>query len=316
MLFDLFVIFVTLLATLLLETLDHDGARWRTTVRVVLSLRLIRLLRVLWNVSSARRVVVSFFTLLPAAAALLTTTLNFMLFFAAMGIDLFGGGITTDTSGAIISREDAETLGASAFGESGYYPASFNDLPSAIVTLFILLVVNDWNVVVSGYVAVWGIKARVFFAIFYLSGVVIMLNILIAFVIETYHQVDEHHQETATRLTVGAAMQNDTFSLQMPRLARSDDGGGGGAAAEHRGGGAGSGLAKGADGGELGTVAEVDDEEEPSMYAVELQDISYLRPTERRELLVRLVTPLGVALHRSQSTEFLQAAAPSAAPTR
>ena len=95
------------------------------------------------------------------AAGLLTTTLNFMLFFAAMGIDLFGGGITSDTeSGAIISREDAETLRASAFGENGYYPASFNDLPSALVTLFILLVVNDWNVVVSGYVAVWGISGQ------------------------------------------------------------------------------------------------------------------------------------------------------------
>ena len=161
MVFDLLLILAMLLAEVLLETLDHAGARWRTTVRVVLSLRLIRLLRTLWHAPHARRVLVSFVTLLPAAAGLLTTTLNFMLFFAAMGIDLYGGGITFDTeSGAIISREDAETLRASAFGENGYYPASFNDLPSALMTLFILLVVNDWNVVVSGYVAVWGIKAE------------------------------------------------------------------------------------------------------------------------------------------------------------
>lgn len=73
MIFDLLTILAMLLAEVLLETLDHAGAHWRTTVRVVLS---------------------------------------------------------------------------------------FNDLPSALATLFILLVVNDWNVVVSGYVAVWSIKAR------------------------------------------------------------------------------------------------------------------------------------------------------------
>ena len=161
-------------------------------------------------------------------------------------------------------------------------------------------------------------QGALFFALFYLSGVVIMLNILIAFVIETYHQVEEHHQETATRLTVGGAMQNDTFSLQMPRLAdaaRSDDGSTG--AAVPGGGRAGSSPVEGADGGELGAVAEVegDEAEEPSMYAVELQDIPYLRPTERRELLVRLVTPLSVALHRTRD-EFLQAAAPAHTPAR
>ena len=47
-----------------------------------------------------------------------------------IGLNLFGGCITTDTSGAVVPRELVEALAASDFGTAGYFANSFNDVPS------------------------------------------------------------------------------------------------------------------------------------------------------------------------------------------
>ena len=189
----------------------------------------------------------------------------------------------------MVPTEATEALAESMFGQEMYYPHCFNDLASGMVTLFILLVVNDWHVIVSGYVAVWGAHARIFFATFYLCGVVIILNIVIAFVIETYQQLDRHHHESARQLASGSALHNDTFVLKMPKLARADAAAAAAAAA-----------APAAGTGARG--AEAEEEEEPGEFALSLRD-TQLQPLERRELLVRLVTPLGAALHPLPSEE-------------
>lgn len=49
------------------------------------------------------------------------------------------------TSGRVITPEQARALADSDFGKSDYYPNSFNDLPSGFITLFELLVVNNWQ---------------------------------------------------------------------------------------------------------------------------------------------------------------------------
>ena len=38
-----------------------------------------------------------------------------------------------------------DALEASDFGQAGYGPNNFNDLPSGMITLFELLVVNNWQ---------------------------------------------------------------------------------------------------------------------------------------------------------------------------
>eukprot|EP00971_Amphidinium_carterae_P251721 4997591-Amphidinium_carterae.1 len=71
----------------------------------------------------------------------------FMLF-ATMGTHIFGGRI----------RLDSERLIGTAFAEAadgiGYYANNFNDIASATVTLFELMVINDWWVLTGGFAAV------------------------------------------------------------------------------------------------------------------------------------------------------------------
>lgn len=74
---------------------------------------------------------------------------------------------------------------------NNYSLINFNDLLSSYITLFILIVVNNWYVVVAMMVDIKGgnMWYRYFFIVFYYYGVIIGLNIIIAFAIDMYSAV-------------------------------------------------------------------------------------------------------------------------------
>lgn len=101
-------------------------------------------------------------------------------FYAALGLQLFGGTI-------VKTGETGERITNSLFGQSGYWPLSFNDMPSSLVTMFILLHVNNMHVTASGYVAATSTQwAELFFAIYYALAVLLLLNILTAVIINQF----------------------------------------------------------------------------------------------------------------------------------
>ena len=75
---------------------------------------------------------------------------------------------------------------------------NFNDLMSSIITLFVLIVVNNWYVIVAMCVDIKGgnLFVRYFFVIFYYFGVIIGLNIIIAFAIDMYAAVQRLEEQT------------------------------------------------------------------------------------------------------------------------
>merc|ERR1719240_117853 len=84
----------------------------------------------------------------------------------------------------------------------GYHFQNFNDLISAFVTLFTIMVINNWFVVVEMFVSsntanfIW---YRAYFITFYYLSVLIGMNILVAYTIDMYASVerlDEERQRT------------------------------------------------------------------------------------------------------------------------
>lgn len=69
---------------------------------------------------------------------------------------------------------------------------NFNDIISSIVTLFCLLIVNNWFVIVEACVAFKGGNPLYigYFIVFFFVGVNIAANILIAFAIDIYSVVE------------------------------------------------------------------------------------------------------------------------------
>ena len=81
---------------------------------------------------------------------------------------------------------------------SGYATLNFNDVESAFVTLFCVLVVNNWFVVVDGFAAVASRDvARVYFLSFYVIGVLLFLNIVVAFILDAF--LSEYNKARSSR---------------------------------------------------------------------------------------------------------------------
>jgi len=86
-----------------------------------------------------------------------------------------------------------------------YNLMNFNDFISSFITLFALMIVNNWLDIVEVYVDVspWGKNVRWFFFFFYYFSVIIGVNIVVAFSIDMYDSVarlDQERQNTVELL--------------------------------------------------------------------------------------------------------------------
>mmetsp|Transcript_45970 Transcript_45970/g.60921 ORF Transcript_45970/g.60921 Transcript_45970/m.60921 type:complete len:268 (-) Transcript_45970:310-1113(-) len=100
--------------------------------------------------------------------------------YAQLGALLFGGELT---------YSEYYKHGAPPF----YYTLNFNDFGASLVVLFHQMVVNNWFLTVDQYTAIMGegsvIWVRIYFVSFWVTIVLIQLNILIAIVLEIFGSV-------------------------------------------------------------------------------------------------------------------------------
>ncbi len=76
-----------------------------------------------------------------------------------------------------------------------YYLMNFNDFFMSLVTLFHIMVVNNWYVTCNMYCLVSGSSWPIlYFVSFWTSTVFIMLNLVIAFVIDIYESTENETQ--------------------------------------------------------------------------------------------------------------------------
>jgi len=113
--------------------------------------------------------------------------------FALWGMYMFGGIVKADSP--LIAINDGIP--------SDFVLMNFNDLFSSIITLFVLMIVNNWYVIVDMIVMFMDGQTiyRYYFLIFYYFAVIIAVNILMAFAIDIYavvEKVDDKHEENQT----------------------------------------------------------------------------------------------------------------------
>ncbi|OQS07020.1 two pore calcium channel protein 1 [Thraustotheca clavata] len=143
-----------------------------TLSKALLTARCLRVLRLIMNFEYYRAIFLTWVRLLPIGKDLLLVLFCNMNFFASLGHSLFGG---------LISPGRMQTsFPNSTYTTSGYAVNNFNDIPSGMVTLFELLLVNNWFVIAEGHVLVTSAAARLFFIAFWLIGVILTLNLFIA----------------------------------------------------------------------------------------------------------------------------------------
>lgn len=99
----------------------------------------------------------------------------------------------TDPAGS-----DLQKLQGTDYLANGYATLNFNDAECSFVTLFCVLVVNNWFVIVDGFAAVSNRDlARVYFLAFYVVGVLLFLNIVVAFILDAF--LSEYNKARSSR---------------------------------------------------------------------------------------------------------------------
>lgn len=169
------------------------------TVRLILTVRLLRVLRLLARVPRFALVASTCVEVLPAASALLCSLLSLCYVYAALGTSLFGGLVCDGPAPGC----EHELLVGSDYASMSYWPMNFNSRADGMVLLFHLLLVNNWQVTTGAYALVsgWPNCTRAFFVSFYVLAVLVGLNVFQAFVLERF--IDRLSTEAAER---GAAV--------------------------------------------------------------------------------------------------------------
>lgn len=149
--------------------------------------RMLRLLRAL-------RVLPGFMLMVESLWDITTVIMHYMLVIGAVyyvfiiiGMECFSGVLTNENP----------DVAASAYGQDGFETLTFDSVPEASVVLFYQMVVNNWVIIADGLCAAFQNRwPRLYFSAFYVVTVVIVLNMLLAFIIESF-SVQKERRERA-----------------------------------------------------------------------------------------------------------------------
>eukprot|EP00039_Didymoeca_costata_P003861 m.70170 g.70170 ORF g.70170 m.70170 type:complete len:884 (+) comp12111_c0_seq2:340-2991(+) len=160
--------------------------RFATTNReeFVVVLRQLIILRLFEINNQFKEILEIAFELLPQLLSFVVALALVFYTFAIIGMEQFGGTVHKGCCGSsYYGGYDANSTSTAA---DLYYLNNFDTIFSSYVTLFELMVVNNWFVIMDGFVSVTSEWNRLYFMVFYLVTVVIVLNVVIAFILETF----------------------------------------------------------------------------------------------------------------------------------
>jgi two pore calcium channel protein len=168
-------------------------------IRMIVMARVLRLIRLLAAMQTFQLTGKIMAEILPAAVSVVLVLFFTMYLFAVLGMHLFGGMVTRDPANPL-----AFLILDSDFAENEYWANNFNDMLGGMNVLFNLLVVNNWTECQDGFEAVTQSKwNRLFFLAFHMIGVILVNNLVIAFIINSFLQHLEYFRERTEEEMVG-----------------------------------------------------------------------------------------------------------------
>ena len=162
-----------------MEGASIDRLTLSRLIEMTLFIRVLGILTLIYEYRSMRLIVETMRNMLVPLVQLLGVLFVVFYIFAILGMALFGGMREKDYP----SIQDGST-------PNHYYLMNYNDLIFSMVSLFSLMVVNNWMVQVEMYVSAKNTWYSLYFIIFYYFSVLIALNIIVAFTIDMYSSVE------------------------------------------------------------------------------------------------------------------------------
>ncbi|XP_030929786.1 two pore calcium channel protein 1-like isoform X1 [Quercus lobata] len=146
-------------------------------IRYLLLTRMLRLIRLLMYIKRYRAYIATFITLIPSLMPYLGTIFCVLCIYCSLGVQIFGGLVNAGNA----------SLDGTDLSDDDYLLFNFNDYPNGMVTLFNLLVMGNWQVWMQSYKELTGTAwSLTYFVSFYLITVLLLLNLIVAFVLEAF----------------------------------------------------------------------------------------------------------------------------------
>ncbi|XP_024605424.1 voltage-dependent L-type calcium channel subunit alpha-1S [Neophocaena asiaeorientalis asiaeorientalis] len=170
--FDCFVVCSGLLEILLVES----GAMTPLGISVLRCLRLLRIFKITKHWTSLSNLVASLLNSIRCIASLLLLLSLFVVIFALLGMQLFGG------------RYD--------FEDTEVRRSNFDNFPQALITVFQVLTAEDWNSVMYDGIMAYGgptypgVLVCIYFIILFVCGNYILLNVFLAIAVDNLAEAE------------------------------------------------------------------------------------------------------------------------------
>lgn len=220
---DAILIISSLAAEVYVSVEEADGSAAANLTAVSLA-RIVRLMRILRSMRSYRAVFSTLSKMTPVLAGLLSTMALVLYVFAMVGQDLYAGKL----------RRDDPVLAETDYGKLNYYPLNFDNLWSSYVTLFSMMLVNQWHAVRTGFEVAQVSRhsssaensgvAWTFFGFYYVIAVLLVVNVAVAFMLQVFnHYFDSAAHGAAAASALADAGAPAPTSPRTTRLANEDD---------------------------------------------------------------------------------------------
>uniref|UniRef100_G1R4C4 Two pore channel protein 2 n=1 Tax=Nomascus leucogenys TaxID=61853 RepID=G1R4C4_NOMLE len=217
------VLLVLEISTLAVYRLPHPG--WRPEMLGLLSLwDMTRMLNML-IVFRFLRIIPNMKPMAVVASTVLGLVQNMRAFggilvvvyyvFAIIGINLFRGVIVAPPGNSSLAPANGSAP-CGSFEQLEYWANNFDDFAAAVVTLWNLMVVNNWQVLLDAYRRFSGPWSKIYFVLWWLVSSVIWVNLFLALILENFL----HKWDPRSHLQPLAGSPEATYQMTVELLFR------------------------------------------------------------------------------------------------
>ncbi|XP_074951085.1 two pore channel protein 2 [Phalacrocorax aristotelis] len=156
-------------------------------VRLVNMLIVFRFLRIIPNMKFMALVVTTLLDLVKNLRAFAGILVVVFYAFAITGIMLFEGAVVSlQNISAVNTTYNNGTLNCGTYEQLEYWPNNFDDFAAAVVTLWDVMVVNNWQVFLEAFSRYSSPWAKIYFVAWWLISSVIWVNLFVALLLENF----------------------------------------------------------------------------------------------------------------------------------